>query len=685
MNHWSQFEDSSAMHDRQTLTVQRINKGSSTRRAAARAKTSLAAARAGVAAEWVWQLKGDPVLQQEFRQCDTILSRDVSTDRALALVADLTAGQTVIRSDGRASATGESVWAAALRWYELVEEVGTLLEPPVDREALEQFVRSADTDVASLVEVGVPWLFAPVAHTLQMMHDGLYWAPGTGAGDSVVARVGMRLLRGGPFWASGSLDAIDRWVRLRTQWSELDESDLRQVSDQALAAAEAARSIGNHDAARCHLLASMNVTFHRARHPQRRTSTLVDDTRALLDPLVNNHTRRCLTDGSMPRPGEQIRARGGLRDKPQVVILPGPYGQFHTDLAEALEPVSQVTISELRARRAPLRRRRPLPMDLWLLAALRQGRVDLGKGTLDGAEINDPVLRHLVRSVMLLKIELSHHDVVVADWGAVQAFWASHVCPAGTRLVIRWHSLDLFDSWLHLLDWRGVDEVLVSHGAFASLFQDLTHGLGAPAPAIEWPYLPRLGDFHQPKLPDARFTLGLVGWGRMVKDASFAVDLMEADPRRRLVLIGPPFPETRDPSVQEYIDTLMARIRSPKLAERITVVGPTDDVPRHLRAVGVIVSCSFREGWHMGLIEGVASGAVPVLRDWPMLARRGAAASIYPKRWIVQDVAEADAAMAAVADEAAWFAASASATAELAERLNPDRARTAYQRRVLGD
>jgi len=680
---WSRRSREAESASSEGWTVERVESGSSLRRAGALLKTHLAARHSGADAGWVWELKGDPILRQRLRDCDLVLSRDECSDRALAHLTDITTGKTVILSDGSARAKGESVWTAALDWHEMTKEVGGALKPPVDRHALSRFVEERIEVVKTLVEAGVPWAFAPVADTLEMMHDALYWSPGEIGGDEVVRRIGMELLRDGPFWASGSLETMDRWIRLRTQSSNLDEPDLRYVSEKALAAAELAHSFGNKDASRCHLLASMNVTLHRSRHSQRHTSTLVDETKSLIGGLIHNTTRCELTDSSRPRPGERLRARGGQEDRPSVVVLPGPFGQFHTDVVNALAPETKVDVSKL-CSRAGLRRRRPIPLDLKLLAALREGRVDLGTGTLDGAEIAQGSLRRLVRTLMLLKIELSHHDVAFSDWGEAQTFWASHICPSGTRLVVRWHGLDLFDEWLHLIDWRGVDEVFVTTGALKSFFEDLTHGLGAPDPTLIGPYLPRLKAFKQPKLAEARHTLGMVGWGRMVKDPSFAIDLLEADPRRKLVLIGPYFPETVDPSVQGYVDEVMNRISNPALADRITVVGPTDDVAGHLRHVGVILSCSFREGWHLGFIEGVASGAVPVLRDWPMLAKRQGAASVFPRSWIVKDLEAAHEAINAVANEDVWLTASASAQEQLGILTNPSKAQGTYRSHILG-
>jgi hypothetical protein len=82
-------------------------------------------------------------------------------------------------------------------------------------------------------------------------------------------------------------------------------------------------------------------------------------------------------------------------------------------------------------------------------------------------------------------------------------------------------------------------------------------------------------------------------------------------------------------------------------------------VPRALTDVGVILSTSVREGSHCGLMEGAASGAVPVVRDWPFFAGRpNGARTLYPADWVVANPEEAaERVLALTATEDGWRAA----------------------------
>ncbi|CAN5375942.1 hypothetical protein BH23ACT6_BH23ACT6_20030 [soil metagenome] len=650
----------------------------------ARIKTEVRARRGHASGAYLWAMKRDATLCDALRRCDVVLSRDEETDAALGQLDDLVDEHKVVRSNGAVGADAIKVGAALQSWADLLGAISDGLEPPVDRVALSELVASWAQTASQIADALVPPAVAPVAQTLEMMLAAQYWATGEG-GDDVVWRLGRPLLTRGPEWVSGSLPALDRVMRLRREWHELAEADLQQSTVDALAAAESARLRGQERTARCHSLVALSLVTHRARHPQRPTSTLVTQTSTVVGPLQRDATLRALSDDSAPRAGSRLVARGGIRPTPSVVILPGPFGAFHADLVAALPPVATVTVSDLHQSCPELRRRRPIPQDLWLVAALRRGRINLEDGTLDGHPIRRPSLARHVRCLRRLKIELSHHDVAVSDWGDVTTMWASHLSPKGTRLVTRWHSLDLFDPWLHLIDWRGVDQVMITNSALGSLFRDLTRGTGAPPPVAVRPYLPNLAGFDQPKSADAQFTIGMVGWGRLVKDPAFALDLLQRDARRRLILIGPPFEATVDATATQYAEAIATRIARAELRERVHIVGPTDDVAAHLRGVGIILSSSFREGWHLGLIEGVASGAVPVVRDWSMLSGRRGAASVYPREWIVSDLDEADRAITALEDRARWEAAAGQAKADIMRLMDATAAQQDYREYVLGD
>ena len=141
----------------------------------------------------------------------------------------------------------------------------------------------------------------------------------------------------------------------------------------------------------------------------------------------------------------------------------------------------------------------------------------------------------------------------------------------------------------------------------------------------------------------ARFHIGMVGIGETRKRFDLALDVLEEvrrhDPRFRL------FAKTKMPWDYAWIwrrpgepETTDAYLRRIQVSERLrgAVVfdqfGP--DVASWLRRVGFVLSTSDDESFHLAPAEGMASGAIPIVRSWP------GADTIYESRWIYDDPSE---------------------------------------------
>ena len=93
--------------------------------------------------------------------------------------------------------------------------------------------------------------------------------------------------------------------------------------------------------------------------------------------------------------------------------------------------------------------------------------------------------------------------------------------------------------------------------------------------------------------------------------------------------------------INRYSREFMGRALQPDIVDAIEYAGFTRKLPAHLRDVGYILSTSLRESCPVGVLEGVASGAVPVVREWPVFARLDAAHQLFPERFVFNTAAEA--------------------------------------------
>ena len=108
------------------------------------------------------------------------------------------------------------------------------------------------------------------------------------------------------------------------------------------------------------------------------------------------------------------------------------------------------------------------------------------------------------------------------------------------------------------------------------------------------------------------------------------------------------------------------------------------DLAPHLAGSGFVLSTSRRESFGMGLVEGAASGAVPVVRDWPIFASLDGARGLFPEWWVAGTVEQAVARIRSLADEPTWSEASEEARRVVQERFSSDTTRATFQELVLG-
>ncbi|MDO4899364.1 glycosyltransferase [Actinomyces sp.] len=297
-------------------------------------------------------------------------------------------------------------------------------------------------------------------------------------------------------------------------------------------------------------------------------------------------------------------------------------------------------------------------LDLLDLSA-RPSRRSLLRARLRLARGADPAAAGLLAGVSNeVAATLAWADTIFVEWGSAAAVWASLLAPVlapRARLLIRIHSYEASTVMPQLVDWTAVDTLITVAPAIREI---LCASLRLPD-ALEITTVPNralLQRYTLPKEPSAARTIALVGWAALRKDPAWALDtldlLRKADPAWHLLLIGPGFPAHLPPDERIYADTVTARLAA--LGDAVTITGRTEAVPQYLRRAAVILSASRREGTHEGFIEGAASGALPVCRNWPDVARWGGPAALFPAEWVVSSPQEAAARILAMADDAGY-------------------------------
>lgn len=273
---------------------------------------------------------------------------------------------------------------------------------------------------------------------------------------------------------------------------------------------------------------------------------------------------------------------------------------------------------------------------------------------------------------------------LVAEWCRPNAVWLSEVKRPDQQLIVRLHRFEVEAAYPKQLDIDQVDAVVYVSPHMGRRIRD---ELGWPAEKLV--YAPLYIDaprFDRPKFPGAQFTLGMVGIVPRLKRLELALDLLaevrREDPRFNLLIRSQMGwthkPSWQQPAEREYVHRCLERIEKDPLLRGAVDISYGADMPAWFRKVGQVLSLSDVESFHAGLAEGMASGAVPVVRGWP------GASELYGEHWIRGGVDDAAASVLSAADPGVWAARSERAKAEVAERFAPDRVIDAWADLSLG-
>jgi glycosyltransferase involved in cell wall biosynthesis len=374
----------------------------------------------------------------------------------------------------------------------------------------------------------------------------------------------------------------------------------------------------------------LSALLHRTLHNDDLDSPLAFGPEAYLAPLRRSTAYGLLTgakagEGSAP-------ATRGQRPARRVLLVHGENRNFLADLIAPIE-TSGAELRVLDVTAPPEGLRVPGVQQLFAeRLALAADRSDAVATT--GPSPGSPAAELL-----------AWPDLVVVDWAMDAAAWASMHVPETARLVVRLHRIEAFSVQAHAIDYGRVDDLIIASEPIVAFARQALPLLPEQRVHVV-PVVPEFDRYPTAKRESAGRTLALVGWNVPVKDVGWALDVVEGlrahDPRWRLLLVGSGLGDKLTARSWIYKAETERRIAAAEAAGAVQRLGFRDDLPELLRDVGVILTSSKIESYHVGFFEGAASGAFPVARDWPWVrAYAGGARSVMPAEWVVDDPAAA--------------------------------------------
>ncbi|UEJ82560.1 glycosyltransferase [Brachybacterium halotolerans subsp. kimchii] len=460
-------------------------------------------------------------------------------------------------------------------------------------------------------------------------------ASSAGSASSALATLRRRALGAGVAAASvlpGGFGARARYLRLTRR---MDRGEVPSVWRGEMLAqlrrADALLARGDDDGAVEWFDKALRVGYHASLHYGLEDSPLIADPEGFLAPVRASDVGRLLLapptrdDGpSRPAPRQRADSAGagaGASDAPvRLLVIAQRNWTFVNPVIDALEQngfeVRRFEVDDLPPSERPTRER------------VLRARMELAR---TGRRLPTPAV---------LAAEFDWADVVLVEWGHHVLTWVSLLAEMPRVTAARIHRFEAYTPFPLLTVFDVVDRVLFVSPHVRTLIQHLTANLERAGEIIGVDNFLAYGLGPEPRGDRDTHLLAQVGWLRPVKDVLFTLDLLERvraeDPRHRLQLIGPGLPE--DPAQDT---AFQARVRR-RLAEfptgAVQVLGARSDVPDLLAMAGWIVSSSLHEGVHEAVMEGIAAGCVPLIRNWPDARPYGGAGVIYPDRWVVEDL-----------------------------------------------
>lgn len=217
-------------------------------------------------------------------------------------------------------------------------------------------------------------------------------------------------------------------------------------------------------------------------------------------------------------------------------------------------------------------------------------------------------------------------DTIFCEWCCGNAVWHSHNKRRDQKLIIRLHRFEAFRDFPRNVNWGNVDALLVVSDWFRSW---AIQQLNVPEEkVVVVPQFIKSQELKRPKLPAARFTLGLVGINpfshkRFDRALDFLADARAVDQRFNLVVRSvmpwdiPWVWNGKDETKTQFAEQFRRIQDDPRLAGHVRFDAAGSDMEEWFRSVGTILSTSENEGCHTAVMEGIASGCLPVVMDWP--------------------------------------------------------------------
>ena len=223
--------------------------------------------------------------------------------------------------------------------------------------------------------------------------------------------------------------------------------------------------------------------------------------------------------------------------------------------------------------------------------------------------------------------QLESVDIVYCEWALGNIRALSKIKNKNFKLIVRVHAQEfreLKEKTVNSIDWKNVDDVI-----FISPFLKATAEKLIPQIVGKAVFIPNyvgIGKYRCGGNNKVRtFSLGLVGMLPPLKRVDKALELMSRlhslDDRYSLIIKSKTLEDLnwakKNTFWRQWYDETFKRFEHLFNQNIVKLESFSDDISDFYSSVDYILSTSDTEGSHQAIAEGMFSGCVPIIRDWP--------------------------------------------------------------------
>lgn len=232
-------------------------------------------------------------------------------------------------------------------------------------------------------------------------------------------------------------------------------------------------------------------------------------------------------------------------------------------------------------------------------------------------------------------------DIIFCEWGLGNAVWYSQNKKEYQKLIVRMHLQERDTQYPKNFNYDNIDKIITIS---PYIYEEMYRVFKLPRDKMVMIYNNVNTDlFNKIKKGDYKYNLAIVGILPRRKRLDLAVDIIEklvAKDKRYKLFIKGKHPNDiawikNKEEEKKYYDEVFNRIENSKLKDNIVFEDYTDNIAEWFTKIGFTLSTSDFESFHLAPMEGMASGAYPIIFNWD------GCTTIYKNEWIVNSVDEA--------------------------------------------